>query len=223
MDRPWSLDKYAEAVFTVAPFLDLNMNQFLRQPLYLTDSKRPGLFSSRSIDIKFEVNKSGFVPGEKIKFQLTIKNNTDKEAKDVSIRLVQLLKINSNGGHTKSVLRELGSKSYQNMVSSNSSIRWENEFLIPASRIVHPSFSTRIVQIEYYFECRMKAGFFSRIKTLSIPIQIGSKAITDPISTSQPRVTPFKLEQTRQTHYFGERQDENEPPPSYEETIRYNN
>lgn len=57
LDIPWALDKRIETQFFIRPNLDLMMYPYLRSPIFLTDSKTPGMFGSRPINIKFEINQ----------------------------------------------------------------------------------------------------------------------------------------------------------------------
>lgn len=116
--------------------------------------------------------------GESIKFQITVDNRTDKELSDMTLQLVELEIMTSTTGSNKDNRREKQAMQFPRKVLPHSYDTWSGEY--PVSTSLDISILTKVLKTTHFIEFRVKAGFWSFAKTLSIPIAIGTRRFIEP-------------------------------------------
>lgn len=124
------------------------------------------------------------MPGESIRFIVDMDNQTEKEITDMSVRLVQQIRKVSNTGSTNTTCLEWGTLSCPQTLKPMSSIRWEYEYQVAPTLCT--SLVLHVLQISYFFEFRLKAGFFSVTKTLPLPVTLGTQPLVNTEASSYP-------------------------------------
>lgn len=91
IDRPWKFDSHVKRAFTVIHHLDLNLTP--QAPIPLDGQIRREIegccCSAGSVDVSLSLNKTGFVPGEPIVFDIIVDNQSDYVINTVELVLIQ--------------------------------------------------------------------------------------------------------------------------------------
>ncbi len=177
IDIPWSSNLYAAISFTVINRLDLNsLKPQMRRPVCLSEAKKPRgccPFRSDPVSVKFSINKSVFVPGERIVFSVEIGNKTKQELSSVRVSLIQKTRVHAER-RKKVYKKSMACLSMLQSVGSFSVEEWNASYRIPATcpTLTDPSC---ILKITYYFKlCIDAAEESTSSHDLRIPITIGS-------------------------------------------------
>ncbi|XP_060596055.1 arrestin domain-containing protein 17-like [Ruditapes philippinarum] len=93
IERPWVFDVHVKRAFTVIHHLDLNY--FPSAQIPILDQASGDVYNfccgqAGSVDIHLDVNKSGFVPGEPIKYTIAINNRSSQTVDQVALILNQM-------------------------------------------------------------------------------------------------------------------------------------
>lgn len=154
--------------------VDLNVFPALHSPITLTDKKVLG--PGKAVEMRIQLPKRGFAPGEKIPFKIDVDNQTDKEIKSIEVRIVQTMKLTCNDGFKNENIK-LPLMKYREKLGALQAMRWEDSY--PIISTIPVTMSTQLVQIFYNFEFRLNMSFFSTAKLIPVPITIGAVAIRD--------------------------------------------
>jgi hypothetical protein len=244
IDIPWSFNLYAAISFTVINKLDLNgMKPQTRQPL--SQSVQPiktlGCLTGHidPISIKFSINKSKtniqvfsigfkesnifklfrhlgvFVPGERIFFNVTIKNKTKHELSNIRVCLVQETKVNAQRKQRK-YKKSMAFMSLSKSVASLSEENWSASFRIPATCPTLTGLS-RILKINYFFKLGVDSSETESTKNeLSIPITIGSIPLQEQSVTHSSKKSNSSKNQEVMYTFETDNTENDDPLPPYE-------
>lgn len=93
IDRPWKFDSSNLRAFTVIHHFDLNRFPNVVMPISL--EKREEIegccCSEGSVQVKLDINKSGFVPGEPLVYDINIDNKSDNTIETIHLILEQVV------------------------------------------------------------------------------------------------------------------------------------
>ena len=91
LDRPWKFNESIKEPFTVVRHLDCNQLISALNPIY--EHQRQVIegccCEEGSIDVEFNINKTAFVPGEPLVYDITVKNNSDNAVTELYLMLRQ--------------------------------------------------------------------------------------------------------------------------------------
>uniref|UniRef100_A0A915ITU7 Arrestin C-terminal-like domain-containing protein n=1 Tax=Romanomermis culicivorax TaxID=13658 RepID=A0A915ITU7_ROMCU len=88
IDQPWSFDQKFKTMFNVISILDLNTHPDAVRPLKDAKLKKIGLLNSGGqIECMVDIERCGYVPGEKIPTNFTVTNNSSKVIKLIVVKL----------------------------------------------------------------------------------------------------------------------------------------
>jgi hypothetical protein len=186
VDIPWEADVCAMLSFSVLNLLDLNtVKPSLKKPFELTDSKTVGCFPfcSKTVNIRFSVNKCAFVPGERVKFTVEILNSSHAEIGELRVSLTRVIKVFADGVRSlgeiiqrdKSYKKKMGFVAFpKDVVAANSEEKWTGTYRIPATCPTYTDSS--VLKISYVFSLCMNVPGRSFLfdDDLGIPVTIGT-------------------------------------------------
>ncbi|EFO91607.1 hypothetical protein CRE_11671 [Caenorhabditis remanei] len=91
VDRPWRFDKAKKLCITVSPLLDLNIIPHAMTPLQDQASENLGCccFKKGYLEIRVDIPKTGFVPGETVPINLEILNHSSVPVTEVKVKIIQ--------------------------------------------------------------------------------------------------------------------------------------
>ncbi|CAB3411224.1 unnamed protein product [Caenorhabditis bovis] len=91
IDRPWRLDKAKKQCFTVSPQIDLNLTPEARNVLRDSCSENIGscCFKKGYVELRIEVPKSGYVPGEIIPINMQFNNTSSVPITKAEVEIYQ--------------------------------------------------------------------------------------------------------------------------------------
>ena len=171
-------------LFSVVSPLDLNTNYMLKEPYGVSGDKQISCSlcpcKSAPITCQFSINRTGFVPGESIVFDVNIDNkSSSKEVSDLKVSLIQKVIFYAKAD-TKKSYRCVATTIYPRNIAPKSNEKWSSHLIIPPV-----SSSTngkcRIIDVYYVMLCSFETnGLGSKQTTLIIPITIGTKPFLDP-------------------------------------------
>ncbi|CAF0705379.1 unnamed protein product [Brachionus calyciflorus] len=175
IDRPLSLKKHVIKSFTVFSHMDLSMQPNLKEVCKVNDPKivlSTGL-RSHFIIADFRINKGGYVPFEKIEFDVNLENKSNRELKEMSVCLVQCFK-SFKGAFVEN--KVITSVNYSNRINDNSKQKWTAAIIVP---VVCPSSAEicKIMEIKYQVVLKLTVSGISTTKNMEIPITIGTHPV----------------------------------------------
>lgn len=147
---------------------------------------------------------------------------------DLSVRLVQEVKLKSTTQNCSKRTYYFYSMAYENTIESFSWANWEGEYVIcddeVTGEVVYPHLNTKILQIRHYFEFKLKLGLFSKSKVLTLPITIGTEPITYSTLNQEEETIPYRTEESNSLVNYDElnnelnfvrtlQEAEDQPPP----------
>ncbi|CAI2330667.1 unnamed protein product [Caenorhabditis sp. 36 PRJEB53466] len=91
VDRPWRFDKAKKRCITVSPLLDLNTMAQAMTPLHDQASENIGFccFKKGYLELRVDIPKTGFVPGEVVPMNLHILNHGSVPVTEAKAKIVQ--------------------------------------------------------------------------------------------------------------------------------------
>ncbi|EGT40904.1 CBN-ARRD-19 protein [Caenorhabditis brenneri] len=94
VDRPWRFDKAKKRCITVSPLLDLNILPHAMTPLHDEASDTVGCccFKKGYLEMRVDIPKTGFVPGETVPINLHILNHSSVPVTEVKAKILQQCK-----------------------------------------------------------------------------------------------------------------------------------
>jgi hypothetical protein len=112
------------------------------------------------------------VPGEKIHFTVDIENKSETKLTDVSLKLVQEIKLIAKE-KPKCEKNECEPIYIPRRVEAHSVEKWTGTYQIPFPLDTSLNGLCRIIEVNYLFVMRIKIGLLSMAKELSLPLTIG--------------------------------------------------
>ena len=179
------ISKNANLTIIIVNSVDLNLNAAaLIQPVTVEKTKVINWFLSLApVEIYFQIFKSGYVPGETLKFISTINNKTSFNLNKVKCLLVQILTCKTKDNECtfrKIVIKEKAKIKFM----KNSSIRWDGGIKIPPICASSDN-KSKIIDISYGLELIVKPTILHESINLFIPITIGTKPLFNRSSSLQ--------------------------------------
>lgn len=104
IERPWKYNLCLKQMFTVVHNLDLNLVPSSLIPIDVQTRKEiKSLFNTVGyVDVTMSLNKSGYVPGEPIAYDILVNNQSDFNITKVDLKLIQVTTYTGyNGSFTK--------------------------------------------------------------------------------------------------------------------------
>lgn len=203
---------------------DLNSNSESKQAAGATGQKVLccGPCQSEPIGATFNLNKSGFVSGEILRFIGTIDNKSSKDVKYLCVKLIQQTKFHGiakdagldSGRRNKSRVenREVISATYDKKIGPKSFQAWDGSLKIPpvcATAMASAGNVCKIIEISYLV--RMYFDFsktFDISSDLTIPVIIG----TIPLKAAAPKEGKYGDENEDEDEDVDEADSEDEIP-----------
>ncbi|OWF44458.1 arrestin domain-containing protein 3-like [Mizuhopecten yessoensis] len=210
VDKPWAFDNEHFHPFTVIQLLDLNGRTDVMNTVENQGSKTLCCLCCESGPItgKLRLNRTGYVPGEKIMVQGEVVNHSRRAMKNHQINL--LMNVNYHaGGKTRRVQTEVA-ELRKIEIPPGESDSWNGEGLVipplPASGL--PGCS--IITIDYTVELQVVPSGLAFDLSVPIPVIIGSIPL---VSVVQQFGVPMNKPTT--VHAPESRVNPSAPPPSY--------
>jgi hypothetical protein len=174
---PWKMNcMKAKSSFKVVSHVDLNNDLTLKLPFNSEISRKikKFLFGYRTLHLKVFTPFTGFIPGHKIKIVFDINNKTKQNVSKMVIRLVQVMKLISDGNTktNRTLISEISALGTQ----KKSSNQFECDITIPTNLV--PVKHSNIITLSYQVEVFAKISSNSKKNPkFVIPIEIGTVAI----------------------------------------------
>jgi len=222
VDRPWRFDHETHAFFTVDGLYDLNMDPSAASPLTMTNHKMLGILCCKSgpISATVQLDRSGYVPGEKIYLQAIADNQSTRLMNKTLVRLIQDTIFLANG-RSKTCERKVFE--YESgPIEPGESASWQDTALeippLPPSKL--PNCNN--IQIEYRIEFRVDPSGIGFDLVLKAPIVIGSIPLISTFNnfrrpSASPSITPSAPPSSKKPSAPQFSQYPELPPPTYEE------
>ena len=166
-------------MFSMVSSLDLNTNEILKQPYGLSATTRTGCGPCKSSPIvcEFSLNRTGFVPGESIVFDVIVDNQkSSRQVQDVTVTLLQKIRYQVKAS-VKKCFRRAASLTLPKTVAPRTLEKWSSHIIIPPLS-ASTNGKCRIVDVYYSVVCEFATESSSGGK-LIIPITIGTKPFID--------------------------------------------
>jgi len=132
---------------------------------------------------RLRTTKTGFVPGELINFNASLRNQSNKPIKVCAVKLIQYLSFTARhfSEKTKSEFRDVAVIYCPQPIGPNDFYEWNGLLQIPpvCSTLNNMTSVVRNIQIEYFLSLYFDVTTFSMSTNLKVPIVIG----TVPLST----------------------------------------
>jgi len=205
---PWSIDKHADASFTVLHELDLNEHRELTKPTTASETQCMGYgpFKHHDHPIRgtLRLKKSAYVPGEFIEFETELENLTHHCVRETQVTLRQLVVIHAGKKHHSMAPHDVCHMIYSNTdPSKNKSCHnnqhhffhhhhdehlidreqtktnWRGQMRVPA---VCPTFVEglcRQITVKYELQLSINVSRLHSTKHVHLPVVIGSVPYRD--------------------------------------------
>lgn len=171
-------------MFTVLGNYDLNKNPSLKQSYGVSSEKTIccGLCKSDPLTVNFSVLKQGYVPGERIAFNVNINNKSNKELSDMLVDLYQIIYFH---GTTKTYTdkRVVKSIKYPSNIKQHSQINWENSDLLIPPVCASGNGTCKLIVVEYQLVLKYIESS-AESKELKIPLVIGTMPLSQELLNS---------------------------------------
>lgn len=207
----WNETQKIQRSFLVNHFFDLNTDQTLSIAYGNTAKKEfcCDILQCRNEPViaNFSVEKSGYIPGQTLIFNVSIDNKSSRAITTTSVTLYKniifrALDESQSNKANKTVKLEIASIKLPREIASRDKDKWQNQSLpIPINCI--PSMQhSKIIKTNYELVLRFGAGGFTTSVDCVIPIVIGT--------------VPFACDDCSGLGFT----DLSDSPPSYEEALR---
>jgi hypothetical protein len=174
VEIPWAFDQQANKIITVISQVNLNTMAQLRDPISVSEKRKLGClcFETNPIYATLSLKQTGFVPGESIRFNVKISNETNRTIGDISVSLHQVITLKTTR-RNQTFSRDAGTQKFPQTISEKSKCEWNGSFVVPA---VSPSSlnTCRIVEIQYFLVLSLVPSGPTKEFEMSIPICIGT-------------------------------------------------
>ncbi|XP_069113549.1 arrestin domain-containing protein 17-like [Argopecten irradians] len=233
IDRPWKFDESTKRAFTVIRHLDLNLVPNVLMPSRLVEQEtiQGCCCEEGKVKVMLGINKTGFVPGEHLVYDIEVENNSENTITSLSLELKQEA---TYTGYSDSLFSSGNPHYHQkvdtfNLVSGNLSIPQGTTKAFHQASVI-PSLppskleGCRIVDITYTVVLKVPCGW-STIKIMQAII-IGTIPARPPVFTPPTAPTPpagpgmefssIGLDPNMQPPAYSAPE---EPPPSYAECV----
>lgn len=170
---PWGFDITDVIIISVNHIYDLNRDQICMNPVNRKE-KKTFTFSSGSIYLSLMIDRTGFVPGEKLRVYVDVENDSDKVIEFVKMKLIQDITYKSNGGTTRSDTMTIAKMRVEGITGRGNHVIWSNTGLeipaVPASYLTH----CNIIDIRYMLKLQMSPSGWTSKMDMNQPITIGN-------------------------------------------------
>uniref|UniRef100_A0A914PSW6 Arrestin C-terminal-like domain-containing protein n=1 Tax=Panagrolaimus davidi TaxID=227884 RepID=A0A914PSW6_9BILA len=186
---PWSFDKSVILEFSVFPFIDLNVDSRLAEPV-INYLEKSGAFSSKAVKITLKMPKMGYVCGETISIHVSIENESKSEIKSVEsgIYATYIFTATDESVFSKHTMSKEFSKKYCVEDIRLPAEMSQNTVFIRDIRIpsIPPSLDhCDIIKLQYRVFIKVHTNaLFSSGATAAIPIIIGTVPLQPKPSTT---------------------------------------
>lgn len=204
IDIPWAFDKHTTRSFSVINNVDLNLcSPALRQPYGVSGSKVFCCWccASEPVTAKFNILKSGFVPGESILFNAEIDNRSNRELDSIKVKLVQDLKFHATT-KSRTSQRNVAEVVYSNVIRPCSIESWNKGTLVIPPVCPSSNGACKIIEISYSVVFVFGASN-SIDSNLAIPIYIGTIPLRQLENTSNNTSSAYPSAPSYQECMFG--------------------
>ncbi len=172
---PWSLNKTFKFPITIISRLDLNKNIELSLSQSIKNSKTICCLwcIQRPINVRFNLHKIGFVPGEEIHFSCYIDNQSSRKITIVTLKLVQVLKFHATS-KSKTVTRDVTHIVYNKEILPSQKVNWENSILTIPSVCPSSQNTSHLIEVTYTLVLCVEPKWPSTALVIKTPVTIGS-------------------------------------------------
>lgn len=192
---PWSIDRHTDAAFTVLHELDLNERRAdLGHPVQASETQCLGFgpfkHHNHPIEGTLSLAKSGFVPGEAIKFEAKLENSTEHVIRETTVSLRQLSTFKADKSHL-TVPHVIAKLTYPHQIEGNvASTVWRGQLTVPpvCNTMCHSSALCSFIDIKYELMLDINMSRVHSTSHVHLPIVIG----TIPFRTTATTETPTK-------------------------------
>ena len=172
-----SFNKYTQRSFSVLNHYDLNLNSELRLGNEAEGQKTVCCWPCKSDPItgKLKTTKTGYVPGEFIKFEASLHNQYLKPIKICAVKLTQNMRFYAQGS-TKFGNRDLELVYCPQLIGAGDFYEWSGSIQIPpvCSNLTRETSVCSNIEVWYTLALYFDAGTFSFRTMIAVPIVIGT-------------------------------------------------
>lgn len=169
-------EKFKRGV-TVNQLVDLNHDPLLKLAYGVTEKKEFCcdilLCSKEPVIADFTVDKSGYIPGQDIKFNIKIDNKSKRAINTISVYLYKTLIFQAQD-KKKNIKVEIASIKIAHIVEPRSIKNFENKKLKIPNDCKATMNISKIIKTQYELILRFGAGGLTTVKDCNIPIFIGT-------------------------------------------------
>lgn len=124
--------------------------------------------------------QGGFVPGESIRFKVTIDNQSNRQINLVAVKLLQHLEFHATR-KSKSDRREVAILHYGNQIGSKENQTWDGSLRIPpvCNTLNTCTTTCSIIELNYYLSLYFDVSTMSMSKDFMVPVRIGTVPIRE--------------------------------------------
>ncbi|KAK3611649.1 hypothetical protein CHS0354_021902 [Potamilus streckersoni] len=219
IERPWKLDQHVRRAFTVIHDLDLNLLSSYGVPIVLSKEEniQNWCCTAGTLGVTLSLQKTGFVPGEPILYDITVDNKSDNNINKVQLELRQVVQytgfcnhIFSSGSpkyHMKEEKFSLLNESLR--VPKNETGRINRGSILPS---LPPSYleGCGIISTSYFVLLAVRCG--RSLVKMEKEILVGTIPFFRQPQSPRYLLSPPSLESTLPPPYDA-------APPSYEECV----
>ncbi len=179
VEIPWGFDKNLKKIITVISQVDLNSVPGVRDPMNVSEKRKLGClcFESDPIYTTLSIKKTGFVPGEKILFNVMVSNQSRRTIGDVTVGLEQAITLKTPT-RFQTITRDAGTQKFAKTIDEKTVSNWNGSLVVPA---VSPSSlkTCRIIEIQYFLTLNLNPSGPSMDFKMNLPICIGTIPLTE--------------------------------------------
>ncbi|XP_050735692.1 arrestin domain-containing protein 3-like isoform X5 [Eriocheir sinensis] len=190
MDIPWKTDKTCTRPYSINTLLDLNTNPQAPMPISFTEEKYACCLWCRSgpMTVALRIDRSGFVPGEKMIINAECINTTRNEINHTKVTIEQITTYYAEG-RTKKERRKVAEIKRGVIEPGKEDIWSAVEMTIPPLPPSNLEYC-RIIDIDYEFQFEMEPSGCHTDLDFAVPVIIGSIPLQQYFSSFAPAVPP---------------------------------
>lgn len=172
-----AFDKHTERTFSVINLFDLNLNSVFKLGHEAEAQKTLCCWPCESDPIigRLKTNKTGYVPGEFIRFQAALHNQSHKPIKICAVKLIQQMRFHATT-KTRSEVRDVALVYCPQPINAGEFYDWSGSLQIPpiCSTLNHLTSVCRNIEIEYSLSLYFDVTTFSFSTNIQVPIVVGT-------------------------------------------------
>lgn len=151
-----------------------------------------GPCKSDPIIANFSILKGGYVPGEAIVFNVAIDNKSNREVKEMTVNLIQVIKFHATR-KSRTCTRNVASIQFPKRIAERSMEKWDNSVLVIPPVCSSSNMTCRIIEVSYMVTFNFDASGVAVSTDITIPIVIGTIPMAIQANQMQPQL-PFTYE-----------------------------